>query len=346
MSTVPETPDAALERHVASFLRRTAPPTAPAGLLETALRRLDGSPAAAGPVRTGGLLRSPEWLGVGLVAALVVVAVGAALTLGRAPGGSGGSGIPADVPAYEDIRFRADGLAIDAAGRRFTLDPATAEVSSDPGDPTYRTLEWTWAQHGVEMRLSLYFASDGTRWWVSELRTYDGRRPAAWAGTVQRLFESPVGEAFVGPVDLALPPLDQGAAATHLRIDRLVLLPMFEALQPASTTGPVNGGVDGGPVAAIDAFAPGQLLHCIGAEAMTPQQVYAFARVRGYPAEYRYTKDGSSADVEPPAGAVLTGALWGSSGQLLVFASPPDDPLAGQLRITAERACPKDGSGK
>ena len=340
-------PAAALERRVAIFLRAAAPAVAPPGLLDGALRQLDADPARPARTRLGGLLRSPEWLGLGLMTAFVVAAVAGVLALGGGPGGGAGAGGGAGTaPDYDGIRFRATGLSIDAGGQRFTLDPATAAVHSDPGDAKYRTLEWIWQQHGVEMRLNLYFASDGGQWWVSEIRTYDGRQRGEWLTATGRFFERPVGSAYDGPVDLTLPMAKAGIGIGRLQIDRLVLLPTFKALQPAWTTGPVGGGADGGPVAAVDAFAPGQLLSCIGAESMTPQQLALYARSRGYPVEYRYVKDGYSATQEPPAGSVLTDALWGSSGQLIVMASAPAEPLEDQVRITAERACPKDGEGK
>ncbi len=337
----------ALEHRVTSFLRTAAPAVAPPGLLDGALRQLDAAPAARGRTRLGGLLHSPEWLGLAMTATVVVVAAVAVLALGRGPAPGPGAGAGAgSAPDYDGIRFAATGLAIDAGGQRFTLDPATATVSSDPGDATRRTLEWTWQQHGVEMRLNLYFQSDGARWWVSEVRTYDGRQRGEWLTATGTFFERPVGAAYEGPVDLALPVAKVGSATGHLQIDRLVLLPTFAGPIVAATTGPVSGGGSDPVTSKVDGpFAAGQVLHCIGAEAMTPQQLAVFARGRGYAVAFRYEKDGYSYAEEPPAGSVLTDALWGSSGELLVFASSPDEPFVDQLRLTAERACPAKGGG-
>jgi len=275
--------------------------------------------------------------------AFVVLAVAGVMALGGGSrGGSGaGSGPGAgDVLDYDGIRFRASGLVVQAGGQSFTLDPTTAEVHSDPGDATRRTLEWTWQQHGVEMRLNLYFASDGATWWVSELRVRDGRGRGEWLTVPGPLFEQALGTAYDGPVQLtAVGP----TGPARLVVDRLVLQPTFAAAPAASTTGPVSGG-DGGPVSAPDAFAPGQLLNCIGAESMTPQQLALFARSRRYPVEYRYLSGGHNTEQEPPAGSVLTDALWGSSGQLIVMAAAPAEPFVDQVRLTAERACPDGGS--
>lgn len=339
--------DGALERRVANFLRTEAPTVAPPGLFDGALRLLDPAPRQRGRTSLRGLVRSPEWLGLGLMAAFVVIAVVGVLAVGGGSGGGSGAGASAgSAPDYDGIRFHASSLVIDAGGRRFTLDPATATVHSDSGDATYRTLEWTWKQNGVEMRLNLYFASDGDRWWVSELRTYDGREPGEWLTATGRFFERPIGSAYDGSVDVTLPLATAGTGVGRLRIDRLVLLPTFKPPIVAATTGPVADPGNGGPImTTIDApFAAGQLLNCIGAEAMTTQQLALYVRDKGYPVEYRYERDNYSSDEVPPAGSVLTGAIWGSSGQLLVFASPPDDPMIDQMRLTAERACP-GGSG-
>jgi hypothetical protein len=229
MKTTLEPADAALERTVAAFLRSTAPHTAPPGLLDGALGRLDTGPAAHSAPRPGGLSRSLEWLGAGLMAALVVAVLGATALGGWTTGDPGAERGAGSAPAYLGIQFQASGLTIDANDQRFTLDPAAAVVTSDPGDTTYQTLEWTWQQHGAEMRLNLSFASDGATWWVSEVRTYDGRRPPDWAVAQGRLFERPLGEAFDGRVYVPLADHLQSVDRALLQVDRLVLLPTFEA---------------------------------------------------------------------------------------------------------------------
>ncbi len=344
MTAPADIPEVTLEHRVAEFLRAEAPRAAPPGLLEGILRGADARPATRGRISLRSPVRSPEWLGVGALAVLAVVAAVGALAIGGQLPGAGSAPGLAGVPSYQGIRFDARGLFIDAGSQRFTLDVTTASVVSDPGDPTYRTLEWTWTEHGVEMRLNLYFASDGATWWVSEIRAYDGRQSAEWLTASGTFFEGPLGQAYDGPAEVSLA---NGASTGRFYADRLVLLPTFPALQPATTRGPVPSS-DGGPVlVAIDApFAGGQLLHCIGAEAMTPQQVFLYARARGYPVEYRYERDSYSSNEEPPAGSVLTGASWGSQGQLLVFASPPDAPSVDQMRLTADRACPAAAPSK
>ncbi len=53
-------------------------------------------------------------------------------------------------------------------------------VQSDPGSDTYTTLEATWHEHGVEMRMFIYFAQENGQWRVTELRTYDGNQRGEW----------------------------------------------------------------------------------------------------------------------------------------------------------------------
>jgi hypothetical protein len=55
-------------------------------------------------------------------------------------------------------------------------------VHSDPGDRRYRTLEVTWRERGVEMRMNIYFAADDTHWWATEVRVYDGSADGDWIG--------------------------------------------------------------------------------------------------------------------------------------------------------------------
>jgi hypothetical protein len=81
---------------------------------------------------------------------------------------------------------------------------ADVVVHGDPGMPEERTtLELTW-HDGAEQRLFIYFASDGRTWWANEIRTYDGTDREDWLepGTTGRFFESPLGTAYTGEIDL------------------------------------------------------------------------------------------------------------------------------------------------
>jgi len=65
-------------------------------------------------------------------------------------------------------------------GGRFQAIVDDVDIHSDPGHPTYTTLEAIWYENGVEMRMFMYFKADGNNWWLDELRTYDGLNPGDW----------------------------------------------------------------------------------------------------------------------------------------------------------------------
>jgi hypothetical protein len=118
---------------------------------------------------------------------------------------------PADVPApafvfeTSTVRLEADSIVVGSNGvvARPTGD---VDVNGDPGmHQDSATLELTWFDEGGEQRLFLYFASDGTDWWASEVRTYDG--PADdrdWAeAAVGEWLRTPIGQAYRGDLQLA-----------------------------------------------------------------------------------------------------------------------------------------------
>lgn len=83
----------------------------------------------------------------------------------------------------ETVQLEADDFFLTIGGRVFRAIPdkhTLVSVHSDPGNLGYTTLEVSWQEQGVEMRLYLYFHSDGERWWVNEIRTYNGNIPGDW----------------------------------------------------------------------------------------------------------------------------------------------------------------------
>ena len=91
----------------------------------------------------------------------------------------------------------------------------------------YTTLELTWQQHGVEMRMNIYFASDASRWWANEIRIYNGKAAGAdWVTFDGRWFDSPLGQPYTGDLHLGQgrclarhrePPTGGVRAAGHVR---------------------------------------------------------------------------------------------------------------------------------
>jgi hypothetical protein len=78
-------------------------------------------------------------------------------------------------------------------------------VTSDGShSDTYRTLELEWREAGVDMRLHFYLAANDRTWWVTQIRTRDGR-PAGhedWLAWTGRFMETPLGKAWHGDLDL------------------------------------------------------------------------------------------------------------------------------------------------
>ncbi len=101
------------------------------------------------------------------------------------------------------VQFKADDFLIEANGKKFTAHDTPVTVGIDPGSAAYWTLEVTWQEHGVEMRMNIYFASDGRDWWGTEIRTYDGRIEGDWIEYHGTYFKTPLGQPFVGDLDLS-----------------------------------------------------------------------------------------------------------------------------------------------
>lgn len=105
--------------------------------------------------------------------------------------------------ATPQVQLDAASVEVDAGGRTF-VPPADTMVNSDPGTMNeYTTLELEWDAQGVPMRIYIYFASDGTDWWATEIRTYDGSPGGEWIEMPGEYFRSPLGAAYTGDLDLS-----------------------------------------------------------------------------------------------------------------------------------------------
>lgn len=200
---------------------------------------------------------------VGVAAALLVAMVGA-VTLMRAPDRTATTdpaadpdpGVVLDETAASGgidprtlthqwktttVQAAAEGVTVETAGLTFTpplelgdpyTEPNRIRVDGDPGTDEYQTLELTWFEHDREMRINLYFAADDTDWWVREIRVYNGEVQSDWLGSwTGEYFRTPLGEAYVGVVDL------DGV----LRIDTLVLTAFTP---PAACSNPDAGALE------------------------------------------------------------------------------------------------------
>ncbi|MGI8686680.1 MAG: hypothetical protein ACR2MO_16585 [Acidimicrobiales bacterium] len=146
-----------------------------------------------------------------------------------APAPASGGSLRAET---RQVSLTADAVSIDAGGRQFvTVQPVV--VHSDPGDSTYTTLELKWREHGVEMRLFIYFTANGREWWSNEIRTYDGNDPGEWITYTGDFFRRPLGTPFTGDFTVATP--DPAVGRLHLADARL------EAFRPAPGCATASG---------------------------------------------------------------------------------------------------------
>jgi hypothetical protein len=120
------------------------------------------------------------------------------------------------------VSLAADDFWIVANGTRFESKGAAVDVHSDPGDPTYTTLELRWGENGREMRFFIYFyAPDATGWFSNEMRTYNNAPVSDWLMYRGTFFLSPIGSAFHGDLDLTNSPSDAIRGELHLHGLRL-----------------------------------------------------------------------------------------------------------------------------
>lgn len=140
-------------------------------------------------------------------AAVVLVAVGG-LALAQRRTADDPSQVPAaEQPAlpvfsFETPTVRLTAQQIEVLVGDTTSVPTAAKVHSDPGSAEYTSLELSWNDGSQDQRLFVYFASDGTSWWADSIRTQDANGETVESPRGQRWFESPMGSAWTGDLDL------------------------------------------------------------------------------------------------------------------------------------------------
>ena len=152
------------------------------------------------------------------------------------------------------IGLTADDFVIYANGKQYYLKPdpgTTISINSDPGSSRYTTLETIWHEGGVEMRLFIYFASDGQTWWATEARTYNGgpynpgqNQYPDWITYQGPFFQgTPRGSAFTASIfcfGLCGGPDLQGvpASGNYVRFRNLKLQAFIRSVTPYPTPSP------------------------------------------------------------------------------------------------------------
>jgi hypothetical protein len=237
--------------------------------------------------------------------------------------------------------FEADSYQIHV-GDTVLTGSGPAEIHSDPGDPTYRTLEIVWHEQGVEQRMNLYFAADAEDWWVTEVRTYDGAVDGEWINywavgqPPREMFRTPRGESFEGDVLL----VGFGRVPAVLEIVGLRLT----AFAPGTGPGPLVGCKPATRNAQALRQGPlhrGQPLFGTGIRKMAPAEAESLLRDLGLCFTFRYeyptgpsTGYGERWCTAPPAGRI-TDLMYLDDGEIVVFVE--DD------RVRSEREQPPEG---
>ena len=192
---------------------------------------------AVGGVRPSGAPRGNGRRALLLVAATVLVIAGLVAVTRRGdenkPTSDGGSAPFAWTTSR--VAFTANTFTIDVGGQRFSPTGVKVDVNTDPGDATYATLELSWQQHQVPMNVNIYLAADATSWWVTEMRTYNGKSgtDADWLTFMGEQFRTPAGGTYAGDVDLTA---TEGGVTSHVQIGgmTLALLPSSQQRTPSS----------------------------------------------------------------------------------------------------------------
>lgn len=97
----------------------------------------------------------------------------------------------------DTVQLSATDFYIVVDGKTF-IPNESVMINSDPGNSKYTTLEITWFENSIEMRMNLYFAADKKTWWVSEVRVYDGNKKANWITLKKQIFKTAIKASLVG----------------------------------------------------------------------------------------------------------------------------------------------------
>jgi hypothetical protein len=127
--------------------------------------------------------------------------------------------------------------------RLFIDNSPTLVLHSDPGNPTYTTLEATWSEEGTEMRLFFYFSRNLTTntWSVSEIRTYNGNLSGDWI-----YYPGIPGNTVGSPLTISNANYRSVDGRGMIHFENLNLQPFFSISSPTPTPIPGECSVCGG----------------------------------------------------------------------------------------------------
>lgn len=93
------------------------------------------------------------------------------------------------------VSLSADDFSFTANGKIYYANVPGLKIDSDLGSPSYTDLELEWEENGAPMRIYMYFKVENGQWWVTELRTYNGKNPGDWIW-YDGFGKTPLGNAF------------------------------------------------------------------------------------------------------------------------------------------------------
>jgi hypothetical protein len=318
------TTDSAFEYDLRQILSERGDLSAPASLFAVA--------RTLAPDRTG-TSRRFQSIAFGLTGIAAVVFISGALVVSYFghPLGAG-SGKPAFDWQTQVATLEANSLTVHASNADFVA-PADANLHSDPGTPSYRTLEMSWNAGAVPMNLSIYLAADDMNWWVAEIRTYDGRSPGEWLHYQAPQIRAALGESYVGNLDVSS---GAGAVSGRLTIDGMRLTAFAPGTgiswQPNCHLLPAPNGSSAS--SAANTQSPPDLTPygiSLGTSAPAADRALSAAGVcHDFRLEYSVGGGGGFSQIwcTPPDGDVSEAAL-GSEGQVILFVkAAPDATLS------------------
>ena len=195
------------------------------------------------------------------------------------------------------VHLEADAMRIKTNGLVFKGPGALISMGGFVDESDIAELEGQWKEHGKLMRLRFELRSDGTDWWITRMRTYDGVSPDGEYldyGGLKDSTRTPVGQSFEADLDLPATGGDRPALASkaRLRIDGLRLTAFAPGTRPAPLTGCEPLPSDAGVAAKVnkhervDYFGEGALLH--GLDQLSPAEASRRLTDLGICHEFRY----------------------------------------------------------
>lgn len=285
-----------------------------------------------------------------VVGSVIVALVSGVLLSGSltspAPSTPGGAASSSPSPAIQwstqVVDLTAATFSVEVNDVLFTTEGARPSVRSDRGGPDYWTLEAEWTENDLEQRLYMYFASDGTDWWVGEIRTRNGYDPAEWIYAYGPFFRSPLGSSFEGDVRIDLMgsgrPGDAGNRVPGvLTFEGMRLLATPRALDDIAAI-PAGGGKD----AKRDPFRKGGPLHGSGILKLSPARALDRLLVEGYRVAFRLDPyPGDDFDPTVPPEGVIEDTAVDSYGNVILFVVDRSDSSASpQPEVTTPSSQP------